>query len=312
MYNKQAKARDIEMDMNDYFYFVHVVEKKGFAPAGRALGVPKSRLSRHINQLEEKLDVRLIQRTSRQFKVTDIGETFYHHARKAVDEIEAANAAVKQNSNRLSGKIRLSCSVGMAQFALNDIVTGFISKHPQVEIIQQVTNEPVDLVEHGIDMAVRAHSGSLPDSTLIQRRLANVDWGLFASPRYLEQAGVPMNPEQLEKHSGIKLGWKPEKGNWVLQSQQGANFSIPFKPRLCSDDMVTLKNAASVGLGIVGLPLYVCREELRINQLVRVLPNWTAGSAEISLLMPSRQGVAPVVSSFTGFLSKKLPNIVGW
>ena len=296
--------------MNDYFFYVHVIEKKGFAPAGRALGIPKSRLSRHISQLEEKLGVRLIQRTSRQFKVTDIGKTLYQHARKAVDEIEAANAAVEQNLNILSGKIRVSCSVGMAQFALCDIVTRFIKKHPHVEIIQQVTNQTVDLVEHGIDMAVRAHSNALPDSALIQRRLAKVDWGLYASPDYLALSGTPTNPNQLEKHAGLKLGWKPETGVWTLQNKEGSNFSIPYHPRLCSDDMVTLKNAASAGLGIVGLPLYVCREEVRFSQLVRVLPDWTAGNAEISLLMPSRQGVAPTVSTFANYLKKELPKIV--
>jgi len=107
---KQSSV-DIEeykMDMNDYFYYVHVVEKKGFAPAGRALGIPKSRLSRHINQLEEKLGVRLIQRTSRQFKVTDIGKELYRHARKAVDEVEMANSVVQQNLKILSGKIRFA------------------------------------------------------------------------------------------------------------------------------------------------------------------------------------------------------------
>jgi len=298
------------MDMNDFFYFVHVVEKKGFAPAGRALGIPKSRLSRHINKLEEDLGVRLIQRTSRQFKVTDIGEKLYRHARKAVDEVEMANAVVQQDSKILSGKVRLSCSVGMAQFALCDIVTSFVKQHPQVEIIQQVTNRSVDLIEQGVDMAIRAHSDLLPDSTLIHRRLANVDWGLFASPDYLEKAGTPMSPEQLENHLGLKLGWRPDDGKWVLRHEDGSNFSIPYQPRLCSDDMFTLKRAASMGLGIVGLPVYVCREEQRLNQLARLLPDWTAGNAEISLLMPSRQGVAPAVRAFAGYLSEELPKIV--
>ncbi len=298
------------MDMNDYYFFVHVVEKKGFAPAGRALGIPKSRLSRHISQLEERLGARLIQRTSRQFNVTDLGNTFYQHARKAVDEVEAANAAVKQNLNVLSGKVRVSCSVGMAQFALSDIITRFLRTHHHVEIIQQVTNQAVDLVEHGIDMAIRAHSGPLPNSSLIQRRLAYTDWGLFASSSYLETEGTPLDPKQLEQHAGLKLGGKPEKGNWALQNQDGLHVSIPYTPRLYSDDMVTLKKAASVGLGIVGLPLYVCREELRIKQLVRVLPSWTAGNAQISLLMPSRQGVTAAISTFADHLSQELPKVV--
>ncbi|MDO3386870.1 LysR substrate-binding domain-containing protein [Gilvimarinus sp. SDUM040013] len=298
------------MDMNGYYFFVHVVEKKGFAPAGRALNIPKSRLSRHIAQLEDRLGVRLIQRTSRQFKVTDMGEAFYQHARKAVDEMEAANAAVEQHANALTGKIRLSCSVGMAQFALCQLVTDFLKLHPKVEIIQQVTNLPVNLIDAGVDMAIRAHTAPLPDSTLIQRRLATVSWGLLASPSYLEQAGIPMSPEELEAHIGLKLGWQPDIGHWDLQAPDGATFSNTYQPRLCSEDMVTLKHAASVGLGIVGLPLYTCREELRVKRLVRVLPDWTAGQADISLLMPSRQGVPPAVSSFANFLRDELPKIV--
>lgn len=298
------------MNMNGYFYFVHVVEKKGFAPAGRALSIPKSRLSRHISQLEDQLGVRLIQRTSRQFKVTEMGEAIYQHARKAVDEIEAVNTAIEASSNILTGKVRLTCSVGMAQFALSPLVSHFLKLHPQVEIIQQVTNQTVDLIDSGVDMAIRAHTAPLPDSTLVHRRLATVSWGLLASQSYLEQAGIPITPEELDGHAGLKLGWKPETGHWVLKAADGSTFSKPYQPLLCSDDMVTLKQTASAGLGIVGLPLYTCREELRANRLVRVLPDWTAGIAEISLLMPSRQGVPPTVSSFANFVREELPKVV--
>jgi len=298
------------MDMNGYFYFVQVVEKKGFAPAGRALNIPKSRLSRHVSQLEDRLGVRLIQRTSRQFKVTEMGEAIYQHARKAVDEIEAANTAIEENSNMLIGKVRMTCSVGMAQFALSPLVIRFLKSHPRVEIIQQVTNQTVDLIGTGVDMAIRAHAAPLPDSTLIHRRLATVTWGLLASQSYLEQAGTPMTPEDLDGHAGLKLGWKPDTGHWVLRASDGSTFSKPYQPLLCSDDMVTLKQAASAGLGIVGLPLYTCRDELRVKRLVRVLPDWTAGNAEISLLMPSRQGVPPTVSRFANFLRDELPKAV--
>lgn len=298
------------MDMNSYFFFVHVVEKKGFAPAGRALNIPKSRLSRHVSQLEDQLGVRLIQRTSRQFKVTDVGEAFYKHARKAVDEIETANAVIEQSSNIVTGKVRVSCSVGMAQFVLSQLVVRFLKEYPKVEIVQQVTNQSVDLIDSGVDMAIRGHSAQLPDSTLIQRRLASVTWGLLASPSYLETAGNPITPEELDEHTGLKLGWQPEAGHWVLEAADGSTFSKPYRPRLCSEDMGTLKQAATAGLGIVDLPLYTCREELRAKRLVRVLPDWSAGEADISLLMPSRQGVPPAVSLFASFLREELPKVV--
>ncbi|MFY0677549.1 MAG: LysR family transcriptional regulator [Neptuniibacter sp.] len=295
------------MDMNDYFYFVHVVEKKGFSTAGRALNIPKSRLSRHISRLEERLGVRLIQRSSRHFNVTDAGKALYKHARTAIDEIEAANIAVNQQTNVLTGKVRLSCSVGMAQFAICEIVASFLKANPKVEIVQQVTNQPIDLIEEGVDLAIRAHTGQLPDSSLIQRRLAPAVWGLFASPSYLEENGTPTIPEDLVGHAGLKLGWKPEIGHWNLRGIDGSGFSIPYQPSLCSDDMVTLKHAASTGLGIIGLPAYICREDVKINRLVRVLPDWTAGDAEISLLLPTRLGVTQAVTEFANYLRETLP-----
>lgn len=277
------------IDLNDYFYFVHVVEQRGFSPAARALDMPKSRLSRHVQQLESRLGVRLLQRTSRQFAVTDIGETFYRHARTLLDEMEAAEATVKRQTNTLAGRIRLSCSVAMAHFLLKDLVAQFLVDNPKVDIVQQVTNQHVDLVEAGIDLAIRAHTGPLPDSNLIQRKLMPATWHLFAGQAYVEQFGAPSTPNDLARYSGLKLGWQPATGHWHLRNERDMKASIPFNPRLCSDDIMTLQQAAVDGLGIVALPAYMCQGEIDSGQLVRVLPEWTAGDAELSLLMPSRR-----------------------
>ncbi|MEO0425088.1 MAG: LysR substrate-binding domain-containing protein [Pseudomonadota bacterium] len=295
------------MDLNDYYYFVHVVEKGGFAPAGRALGLPKSRLSRHVQQLEDRLGVRLIQRTSRRFVVTDMGEAFYRRARAALDEVEAAEALIEQRAGVLSGKVRLSCSVGMAQFALLQPLSRFMAEHPQVGIIQHVTNQTVDLVEMGIDIAIRGYNGALPDSTLVQRRIAPVPWHLFASYAYLEREGVPATPQALAAHRGLKSGWRPELGHWALQGPQGETVSIPFQPTLCSDDMVTLRQAAMDGHGIVALPAYVCRAAVEKGHLVRVLPQWIAGDAYLAMLMPSRRGVLPAVDALARYLQHAMP-----
>jgi DNA-binding transcriptional LysR family regulator len=298
------------MDLNDYLYFVHVVEQCGFTAAGRFLGVPKSRLSRHVQQLEERLGVRLIQRTSRQFVVTEIGKVFYRHAREALDDIEAAEAEVKRQTNTLSGRVRLSCSVGMAQFALAELVADFLVDHPKIDVIQNVTNERVDLVEAGIDIALRGHVSLLPDSSLIQHRVARTPWYLFASPEYLERAGVPATPQELEGHSGLKVGWKPELGQWSLRGPDDLRAAISFSPRLCSDDMSTLKRAAAAGLGIVALPGYVCRRDVEAGDLVRMLPDWIAAEAHLSTLMPTRRGLLPAVKAFADYLHSELPGFV--
>lgn len=298
-----------ELDLNDYFYFVQVVEKRGFTAAARTLNVPKSRLSRHVQQLETRLGVRLLQRSSRRFVVTEVGEAFYRHARAALDQVEAAEAEVLRQTSTLAGQVRLSCSVGMARFALLEIVTRFLVDNPKVDIIQNVTNQPVDLLASGIDIALRGHSGALPDSTFIQRRVARTPWYLFASPAYLDRTGDPSHPDELEGHVGLKAGSAPESDQWSLRGPNDVRATVPFTPRLCTDDMSTLKEAAAAGLGIVALPGYVCRHDVESTRLVRVLPEWTAADAQLSMIMPSARGRLPAVEALAEHLRLELPRV---
>lgn len=299
------------IDLNDYFYFVHVVEKGGFTPAARALNLPKSRLSRHVSQLEERLDTRLIHRTSRQFNVTETGQMFYQHARALIEEMEAAEAAIQSRKESLSGRVTMSCSVGVAQFAIKDLLLEFLEKHSKVELVQQVTNQSVDLVSSGIDMAIRGHMEVLPDSSFIQRHLATVSWHLLASPEYLARTGTPESPYDLLKRQSLKVGWQPVTGHWSLENTQGLKTTIPFSPQLCSDDMSTLKQAATKGLGIVSMPAYACRDELNDGSLVRVLPDWVAGKAQLSLLTPFRRGQSPSIRALVDYLLNNLNARIG-
>lgn len=297
-------------DLNDYFYFVTVVEKQGFSKAARALDIPKSRLSRHVQNLEDRLGVRLIQRTSRQFHVTETGQLFYKHARSMIDEMEKAEASIHSTKATLSGRVTLSCSVGVAQFAIKQLVLNFLAQHPQIEIAQQVSNHPVDLIAQGIDLAIRGHNSPLPDSSLIQRRLATVQWHLFASATYLETHGIPQTPNDLTNHRGLKMGWQPSAGQWTLENNGGIKKRVPFSPQLCSDDMSTLKAAAVMGLGIVSLPAYTCRDEINHGTLKRVLPEWITANAELTIVMPSRMGVTPQARALADFLLQEVQNAV--
>ncbi|MEP0357435.1 LysR substrate-binding domain-containing protein [Paraglaciecola sp.] len=299
------------IDLNDYYYFVHVVEKQGFTPAANALNMPKSRLSRHVSKLEERLDIKLIQRTSRQFNVTETGLVFYQHARSVLDEMEAAEAAIESRKSTLSGHVSISCSLGIAYYAIKDLVTSFLQEHPSVEISQQVTNENIDLVAAGIDLAVRGHKESLPDSSIVQRSLSTFSWHLFASPAYLTKAGEPKTPQELLNRQSLKLGWHPISGKWVLQNKEGVKTTVLHSPQLCSDDMGTLKAAACEHLGIVSLPAYTCRQEIDNGTLVRVLPDWISGKAQLSLLMPSRRTQSPSAKALGEYLLDKVHEQTG-
>ena len=297
-------------DLNDYFYFVHVIEKRGFSAASEALGLPKSRLSRHVRQLEERMGARLIQRTTRQFNVTELGETFYAHARAVVDEMENAENAVRRKKNRLSGNVTVSCSVGVAQFALKDLMVRFLAENPLVTVSQQVTNQNIDLVATGIDLTIRGHADALPDSSLIQRPLAEVEWQLFAASDYEDQNGTLRDPSDIDRHQTLALGWQSPHGEWVLENQSGEKHTEKITPRLKSDDMSTLKCAAAGGAGLVALPAYTCREELERGQLRRVLSNWHAGAPRLSLVAPSRKGQPQAVVALQEFLLAEFADAV--
>lgn len=296
------------IDLNDYYYFVHVVEKGGFTRASESLGIPKSRLSRHIVQLEERLDTILIQRTTRQSKITESGEVFYRRARTVVDQVELAESELKRKKNTLTGQVTLSCSVGVAQFALKELIAQFMTDNPQITVLQQVTNQNVDLIASGVDMSIRGHTGPLPDSSLIQRSLAVVEWNLFTSPDYSFEEIV--NPQDLTSHQTLSLGWQAHGDLWKLEHRSGAKEEIQITPRLKSDDMVTLKEAAGEGLGIVALPAYTCRDELASGKLVKILPEWHAGQARLSLMMPRKSGYAAPVVALQKFLQAELAKFV--
>jgi len=297
-------------DLNDYFYFVHVIEKQGFSAASEALGVPKSRLSRHIRRLEERMDARLIQRTTRQFNVTELGETFYVHARTVVDDMEKAENAVRRKKNRLSGNVTISCSVGVAQFALKELIARFLAENPLVTVAQQVTNKNVDMVASGVDLSIRGHTGLLPDSSLIQRPLAQVEWQLFAASDYEDKHAALDTPSDIDNHQTLALGWQSPHGLWTLESQSGDELNVEITPRLKSDDMSTLKYAAARGAGLVALPAYTCREELKLGQLRRVLSNWHAGAPQLSLLAPTRKGQPQAVVALQEFLLAEFADTV--
>ncbi|MFK7874946.1 MAG: LysR substrate-binding domain-containing protein [Paracoccaceae bacterium] len=298
------------MDLNDAFYFVQVVEKGGFSAAARSLNIPKSRLSRRVKQLEDDLGVRLLQRTSRVVTTTEIGKEYHRHAQEALARFEMAETAVRRKTNTIAGTVTVSCSVGMAQFGLDHILPHFLQDNPWVTVVQRTSNQIDDLIKGGIDVGIRGHMDTLPDSSLIQVKLARVEWHLFGSHDYLDALGAVHDPAELANHPAMVLGRPRDTHQWLLTDKTGQTASVPCTVRLASDDMSTLKNAAAASLGLVALPSYICRAEVEAGTLVRALPDWTAGSPQISLLMPSKRGMLPAVEALLDFLKQHLPAVL--
>lgn len=242
--------------------------------------------------------------------LTEAGEAYYRHAKMALECMVAAEAAVRKDKDALEGTVTLSCSVGVAQFALSRIVPRFLAEHPRVVLRLQASNDYADLITDGIDLAIRGHARLLPDSGLIQQRITDVPWHLFGSLGLAKHLGASASPTDLEGQPGLALGWRPGSSAWSLEGPGGSTASVPYPVRMRCDDMVSLKQAAAAGLGVVALPAYVCAGDVAAGRLSRLLPEWTAGLAEISLLMHKRRGNPPQVNAFAAFLRRELPDVM--
>ena len=300
------------LDLNDFYYFVQVVDRGGFTAASRTLRLPKSTLSHRIRQLESGLGVRLLNRTSRRFGMTDAGGDFYRHAAEMLHHAEHAEASIRHRLSEPIGTVRFTSAMATMQFALREVVADFLARYPKIDVVAHATDQNVDIVGENYDVAIRAHSDPLPDSTLVRRTLAPAPWLLFAGAAYLDANGVPRTPEDLRKHSSLFMMRTGVSPTWRLRhsSERNGEVAVPLTPRLMSDDMVGLKQAAIAGLGIVALPGYVCREELRSGTLRRVLPAWVAGDSTLTALLPYRQGVLPSVRAFIDHLTVQVPKVV--
>jgi DNA-binding transcriptional LysR family regulator len=299
------------LDLNDFFYFVQVVDRGGFTAAGRTLRIPKSTLSHRIQQLEADLGVRLLNRTSRQFAMTDAGEEFYRHAVAMLREAELAETAIRHRLSEPTGTVRCTAAVATMQFAMRDIVASFLVRYPKVNVVAHATDQNVDIVGENYDVAIRSHTDPLPDSTLVQRSLTPAPWFLFAGSAYLDARETPHAPQDLRNHPSLFMMRTGVAPVWRLRrSSQAKEVVIPLAPRLMSDDMIGLKQAAIAGLGIVALPGYVCRDEVRAGILRRVLPAWLAGDSTITALIPYRQGLLPSVHVFLDHLAAEFPKAV--
>jgi DNA-binding transcriptional LysR family regulator len=200
----------------------------------------------------------------------------------------------------------------MAQFGLDQILPQFLQDNPGVTVVQRASNQMEDLIKGGIDVAIRGHMETLPDSSLIQVRLARVEWHLFGAPNYVDALGDVNEPGVLADQTALVLGRPRDAHQWLLTDDSGQTASVPCKVRFASDDMSTLKNAAAASLGLVALPSYVCRPEVAAGTLVRVLPRWTAGTPQISLLMPTRRGMLPAVEAFLDCVKQNLPAVLAF
>ncbi|MCT9812256.1 LysR family transcriptional regulator [Acidovorax sp. Be4] len=294
-------------DLNDMLYFAEVVERGGFAAAGRALGIPKSRLSRRVSELEARLGVRLLQRTTRKLSLTEVGEAYLRHCQVMRDAAQAAADAVAQVQAEPRGTIRVSCPVTLAQTVLGELMPAYLRRYPLVRVDMQVTNRAVNLVEESIDVALRVRA-SLDDSgSMVVKRLDMSRQVLVASPDLLRRQGTPSRLQDLEKLDSLAMSAVDGRSSLLLIGPQGQEYTLQHQPRYVADDLLTLKFAVLAGTGMGWLPDYMCHDECNEGRLVHLMPDWSPPQGVVHAVFPSRRGLSPAVRSFLDFLAETMP-----
>jgi DNA-binding transcriptional LysR family regulator len=289
-------------DLNDFHYFVQVVDHGGFSAAARALGMQKSKLSRRMLALEERLGVRLLNRSSRRFSVTEVGREFYGHCLAMLVEAEAAEQAIARTRAEPRGVLRVSCPVALLSFQFGALFARFTAENPAIELHLEATNRRVDVIAEGFDVAVRVRFPPLEPSDLVMRRLDESTQCLVASP------GLAPRPlaSPADLHALPSIAQRPLRGDhqWRLETAEGETAVVAHQPRLVTDDMATLREAAIAGVGVVQLPTLMIWEDVEAGRLIRVLPRWRPPVGIIHAVFPSRRGLLPSVRALLDFLGE--------
>lgn len=292
-------------DLNDLYYFARVVEHGGFAAAGRALGVPKSKLSRRIALLEERLGARLLQRSTRHFSVTEVGQTFYEHCRAMLIEADAAREAVEATRAEPAGTVRMSCPITLLHVHVGEMLADFLAAFPRVSVQLEATNRAISLVSEGFDLAIRVRPPPLADSELVLRVLSDSAQCLVASPALLATHDRPSGPADLAGMPSLSVGPPQGEQLWTLFGPNGADATVHHQPRLVTNDRVALRRAAMAGVGVVQLPTLMLREDIDSGALVQVLPDWAPVREIIHVVYPSRRCQLPAVRTLIDYLAAR-------
>lgn len=295
-------------DLNDLYFFAKVAEHGGFMAAARQIGVPKSRLSRRVAELEAQLGVQLLQRTTRRLALTEVGQAYFGHCQAMLAEAAAAQEAIARATDVPRGLVRVSCPDLLAQSLLAPLLPEFMAQYPEVRILLEVTGRRVDLINDGIDVALRVRLRLEDSASIVARPLGQSPSFLVASPALLAERGLPQHPSELASWPALVMSRPDGRGEWTMHDEVGQLYSVQLAaPRLMTDNLVVLAQAAIDGCGVAALPVLVCQQALADGRLRRLLPNFSMPGGILHLAFTGRRHLVPAVRVFVDFLVERTP-----
>jgi len=291
--------------------FATVVDAKGFAAAARRLGLSKASVSRLVQRLEDRLGVRLLNRTTRRLSLTEAGRTFYDGAHRMLAEAASAEAAVTQLAARPTGTLRLSVPMSFGSRHLGPLLADFLAACPELGVDIVLGDRLVDLVEEGFDAALRI--GALGGSNVVARRLCRIRRVVCASPAYLAQRGTPQTPADLAGHDCLHYGYYAGGRTWRFRDATGREATVEIAGRVEMNNGDALAALAEAGQGLCHLPTFIVGDALRQGRLVPLLPGWDdAEPAHLHVVYQERRNLAPKVRAFVDFLAARLADPPPW
>lgn len=297
----------MKYDLNDLYYYAKVVEHGGFSQAGLALGIPKSKLSRRIADLEKQLNISLIYRSTRQFHVTEIGQLFYQQCKNVIDEAEIAQEIICSVQSHPRGSLKIACPVALLQVYVHDLLTDFMVLYPDIDVQILAVNRPVDVISEGFDLALRVRSLPLDDSGLTMKVLGYSRRVLVASPLLFAGKAAPVHPDELAGFPILANSDQKHNYSLTLTDNAGGSITKHLTARLATTDVMTLHRATLKGLGIARLPEGVVINDLATGKLCRVLPDRHFPEDIIHAVFPSRKGLLPAVQALLNYLAERIP-----
>lgn len=291
-------------DLNDLYYFVQVVEHRGFGAAARALGMQKSKLSRRIALLEERLGVRLLQRSSRRFSVTEVGREYYRRCLAMLVEAEGAQAVIDNVRSAPQGVVRMACPPGLLAYRFGEAIAHFLVAHPKVEMRVAALHREVDVIGEGYDIAIRAGGALAEPSSLVTRKLGEISRCLVAVPALLEGRPAPTAPAELAPFPSLDFGLRrADRHEWRLERDDLSVATVPHRPRLVTDDLFALRAAALAGIGVALLPSLMIETDIAAGKLIELLPGWRPPNETVHAVFPTRRGLLPSIRALLDFLA---------
>ena len=288
-------------DLNELYVFATVVEQNGFSAAARTLKLPKSSISRYVGRLERRLGTRLLERSTRSIRLTDVGHAFYARCKAMLSELEAAEAELAGQATAQSGIIRISCPTGISQHLLARVIPGFLNKYPAVRVHVRITNEAVSLVNDRVDIAIRARV-HLKDEDVTVRKLWTSRLIFVASPSFIEAHALPKDPAAVVRLPMLSFQEDADRPRWRLLGPNKDVRDVSYDPILWSIDLSIIFAAAFAGIGIALLPEELASPFVQDGRLKRILPEWRSEDVTIHLIFRAGHGLRPAVRAFIDHL----------